>query len=554
MTSMANRAQRRHGVPVADLTKANPAERLKLPGGSIAKTDGVVVAYPHPVGEVGARFHTCLIDLLVYDSNGAMKDIDGRMTRVGGKGHVTRFGGHMPLSSGANIVTARNRIVRAFLDDFPTKPEWLWFIDADMTFQSDILDTLLESADAAERPIMGGLCFALMKGEAQEIVPTLYGFTSETMPKMVRYNAYPVDQLVQVVGTGAACLLVHRRVFETIRDARWGQEDADKYAEQSGGQPFPYPLGALKFPPPWPFFAETVTGQNWGDSMSEDLTFCLRAAQCGFPIHVDTRAKTGHVKPIVIDEEAFFKALPGQEEPAPAYVTIPVKGHHDMTQDLLDQLVEQGGWEEVFIFDNASDSDPVPEAWSKLDGVNVIAAEGKTVYQMWNMGIRESIARSTRCDVAILNNDLVLGDEFIARLSTGLRCHPSLISVCGNYDKRDFPEAVQACQGIAAGREDGTGGWAGFAFMVRGEVFQAGLPLFDEQFELWYADNDFILNIERGGGVYGIVKNAAVEHIGGGSKTSGDGVKRLATLELEAMAERDRIRFDAKWSLERASA
>lgn len=549
---MGNRQQRRHGVPVADLTVANTPQRLQR---GLGGSPGVVIAYPHPVGEVSARFHTSLVDLLVFDSNGAMVERNGKPTKIGGQGHVTRHGGHMPMSSGANIVTARNKIVRAFLDDFPSKPEWLWFIDADMTFEPNILELLLESADAKERPIMGGLCFALMKGEAQEIVPTLYGFTSDAMPKMIRYNGYPQDQVVQVVGTGAACLLIHRSVLETMRDSRWDESDAELFAKSNPGAPFPYQLGSLRYPPPWPFFQETVTGANWGDSMSEDLTFCLRAAQCGFPVHVDTRAKTGHVKPMVIDEEAFFKALPGEEEPAPTFVVIPVKGKRDLTQALLDQIEAQGGYEKVFVFDNGAGTDDEflsRGEWSD-EWLTVIPSAGKTIHEMWNAGIRQSIATKTRCNIAILNNDLILGDNFLDELAKGLRCHPQLIAVCGNYDNREFPETVQAVQGVAAGREDGTGGFAGFQFMIKGEAFQAGLPMFDEQFEFWYGDNDFLLNIEKGGGVYGIVRDAHVVHIDGGSKTAGDGTSRLATQELRDAVERDRVKFEKKWKLEAVS-
>jgi hypothetical protein len=427
----------------------------------------------------------------------------------------------------------------------------LWFIDADMTFEPNILEVLLESADPVERPIMGGLCFALMKGEAQEIVPTLYGFTSDAMPKMIRYNAYPTDQVVQVVGTGAACLLIHRTVLEAMRDARWSDEDVEAFQAQYGPDAqFPYQLGQLKYPPPWPFFQETVTGSNWGDSMSEDLTFCLRAAQCGFPTHVDTRAKTGHVKPVVIDETEFFKNLPGEEESAPTFVVIPVKGNHKMTGDLIGQLCEQGGFEKLFIFDNAAGTAEAIPGTISDSRIEVIPAAGKSIHQMWNDGIRQSIATKTRCNIAILNNDLILGDDFLDEMAKGLRCHPQLVAVSANYDDRDFPETVQAVQGIAAGREDGTGGFAGFAFMVKGEAFQAGLPMFDEQFELWYGDNDFLLNIEKAGGVYGIVRDAHCVHIDGGSNTSGDGKKRLATPELEKMVERDRIKFEKKWRLE----
>ncbi len=568
---MANRAQRRHGVPVANMVTAPPGVKVGKDGFGHLSDDqlfdaikqmqivydqrrwkgGVVIAYPHPVGDVGARFHTSLIDLLMVDANGGRHVVGDATKVVAGAGRVTRHGGHMPMSSGANIVTARNKIVRAFLDDFPSKPEWLWFIDADMTFEPNILELLLESADPVERPIMGGLCFALMKGEAQEIVPTIYGFTSDALPKMVRYNAYPPDQVVQCVATGAACLLIHRSVLEGMRDARWSDADVESFQAQYGPDAqFPYQLGALKYPPPWPFFQETVTGSNWGDSMSEDLTFCLRAAQCGFPTHVDTRAKTGHVKPIVIDEEAFFKALPGEEEPAPTFVVIPVKGKHDLTRDLLEQLHEQGGYDQIFIFDNGAHDDPVPTDFLAYKNLTVIPSAGKTIHQMWNAGINEALNRARRCNIAILNNDLILGDDFLEQMAKGLRCHPQLISVSANYDKRDCPEFVQAVKGVAAGRDDGTGGWAGFAFMIRGEAFEAGLPKFDEQFELWYGDNDFVLNIDRMGGVYGIVRDAHVEHIGGGSNTSGDGMKRLATPELEAMVERDRVKFEKKWRLE----
>jgi hypothetical protein len=96
---------------------------------------------------------------------------------------------------------------------------------------------------------------------------------------------------------------------------------------------------------------------------------------------------------------------------------------------------------------------------------------------------------------------------------------------------------------------DGTGGLAGFAFMVKGELFDHGLPLFWEELELWYGDNDFAANVESLGGMLGIVKHTTVEHIDGGSKTAGDGKKRLRSPELEAMAARDRVRFEEKWSV-----
>jgi GT2 family glycosyltransferase len=515
--SSPSRAQRRHPE------RHEPSSVLG------AKSGGVVIAYPHPVGEVGARFHQSLVDLLVRDAYT--------------NHHVV---GHMPISSGANITTARNKIVREFLSGYPSNPEWLWFVDADMVFADDTLDRLLASADKDKRPIMGGLCFALLKGNAQEIVPTLYGFSQAQT--MVRYNGFPENQIIQVVGTGGACLLIHRGVLEAIGSARWTDERVAALKEQTGQDASPL-LGQPVFDAAAPWFREEITGPNWGDIRSEDLTFCIRAGQMGFPVFVDTSIEIGHVKPVVIDKAAFYKALPGEEEPAPTYVVIPVKGKWDeFTLPLMKQIVEQGGYDKVFIFDNASGTDDaVPEeaAHSGLC-VEVIPAAGKTIHEMWNMGIRQSLATSQRCNIVVLNNDLILGDDFLNQLTKGLRSHPSLASVSANYDNRKMVELVQAVKGIAAGREDGTGGWAGFAFAVRGEIFTAGCPMFDEQFELWYGDNDFLLNLEKAEATYGIVRDAHVTHIGGGSNTSGDGKGKRLTPELEAVVEQDRVKFEKK--------
>lgn len=514
---MANRQQRRAAARAGTSLISQAA-------------DDVAIAYLHPGSGVGAAFSRSLIQLQAFDLRGA-RTPDGR--HLGGGGH---FGYHLPLESGANIVSARNMIVRQFLDQ--TEADWLWMIDADMSFGADTLDRLLAAADPRERPILGGLCFARIRGEAQEIVPTIYSLNADG--EMVRWHNYPTDEVVRVAGTGAACLLVHRRVFQTMLDATVTEE----VAAETG-----IPAGTTRFPPPWPWFAETITGRDWGRSMSEDLTFCLRAQSCDFPVYVDTSIQIGHTKPMEIDAALYRLHLPPAEEPAPTYVVIPVKGKQHFTEALIDQLGQQAGtFDHCFIYDNAAGTaDALDAVYSdRWPWLTVIPAAGLNIHEMWNLGIKEALNRDPRCNIAILNNDLELGDDFLAELATGLRAHPSIAAVCGNYDNRQMVEKVQAVRGIAAGREDGTGGFAGFAFMVRGELFAAGFPLFDEQFELWYGDSDFVRNLDTLGASYGIVRDAKVKHIGGGSQTSGDGTDRLATAELKAMVARDRERFEQK--------
>lgn len=514
------------------------AARQPAPQGA---QDEVAIGYLHPSDAISPAFSKSLIGLQTYDMVGA-ETPDG--TRVGG---ARRLRYHLPLESGANIVSARNLLVRGFLS---TDAEWLWMVDSDMEFHPQTLDMLLASADKDERPIVGGLCFAYLKGEAQQIVPTVYSFNAAG--EMVRWNGYPEDQLFQVGGTGAACLLVHRRVFEEMATATVDEE----LAKATGA-----PAGALKYPPPWPWFAETITGHEWGKSASEDLTFCMRAGMCGFPIYVDSRIKIGHQKPFVIDEEMYRRYQPQAEPPAPTYVVIPVKGKFEYTESILKQLGEQGGFEHCFVYDNADSatgnvsdvhSGIIPHLQNR-DRFSVIPAAGLGIHEMWNLGIKEAIKRDPRCNIAILNNDLELGPNFLAEMAKGLRAHPSVGAVSGNYDNRECAEIVQAVKGICAGRYDGTGGFAGFAFMIRSElVATLGGQVFDEQFRLWYGDNDLCLRLDALDITYGIVRDAHVVHIDGGSKTSGENPYQLHPDILE-IVEEDRRRFEKKWAIEKAT-
>lgn len=223
-------------------------------------TDKVVVAYCHP-GHVTAHFHESLLNLIVADAAGPRRIVDG--------------GGRLGYQSSANISDARNEAVRTFLTG---DADWLFIIDTDMVFDPDTLERLLDSAKTANAPIMGGLCFGIEDGL---LFPTLYdlGGTVEQV-EFLRYTSYP-DGVLQVFGTGAACLLVHREVFEKI-----------------AAQP---PSGLFSAVFPW--FQEREFS---GASMGEDLCFCLRANTLGIPVMVDTTVKVGHVKTHVLIAEQFL--------------------------------------------------------------------------------------------------------------------------------------------------------------------------------------------------------------------------------------------------------
>jgi GT2 family glycosyltransferase len=210
-----------------------------------------VVGYVHG-GSVRAEFAASMIEMVMTCA--------------------TRIDTVLTLGSGPNISTPRNKIA----DDFLTaqKAPWLWMVDTDMVFAPDALDRLIEAADPAERPILGGLCYSQNDG-ATDPYPTMYEMSRNDAGVLAfgRLATWPEDQPVRVSATGAACLLMHRRALEKIA-ATSGDEAAPWFRESAIGAPL-----AL---------------------MGEDLTFCLRAGLAGLPVHVHTGVQIGHMKPVML--------------------------------------------------------------------------------------------------------------------------------------------------------------------------------------------------------------------------------------------------------------
>lgn len=229
----------------------------------------VVVAYLHP-STVHAGFMNSMMDLIMYDVATYRRIVDG--------------GGRLAFQAGANLSAPRNDVVRKFLEY--NQADWLFMIDSDMVFQPDTVERLLEHADPEKAPIVGGLCFAL--NDKGDIIPTLFGLDGDPDDlenlENVRFEMWPMDTMYQVVATGAACLLVHRSVFERMRD-------------------FDHPRGAKGFNDAFPWFQEL---EHAGRPVSEDIAFCWRAGLLEIPVYVNTAVHIGHVKDRLLTMESYF--------------------------------------------------------------------------------------------------------------------------------------------------------------------------------------------------------------------------------------------------------
>jgi len=228
----------------------------------------VVVGYLTP-GKVHSGFMESLLDLIVYD-------VAFHRRIVGG-------GGRLAVQAGANLSGPRNSLVRRFLEY--GKADWMLMLDDDMTFKPDLLERLLEFADPEDAPVVGGLCFGF--DDKANIQPTLFGLVGdESSPQVIRYHEWPPDAMFQVAATGTACLLIHKTVFERLRDIQLPQRN-----------------GRPGFNDAFPWFQET---EHDGGPVSEDITFCWRVGLAGIPIYVNTAVQLGHIKDRELTMDAYF--------------------------------------------------------------------------------------------------------------------------------------------------------------------------------------------------------------------------------------------------------
>lgn len=225
---------------------------------------GVQIAYMHG-SRVSHSWHQSMMHLLAYDKSIGQNQINAMPFAVS-------------CSGPHGLVEGRNMAVAHFLDK--TTQEWLMFIDTDMGFRPDALDVLLFAADPDARPVVGGLCFAMKHagpdgkgGFHVRPIPTLFmwGRTPDQGFGFVSRFRYPPNSAVQVAGTGAAFLLMHRSALERVRD-----QFGDTWFE--------------------------LIQYDDGTRISEDLSFCYRLGELKVPVFVHTGVQISHHKEVWLDE------------------------------------------------------------------------------------------------------------------------------------------------------------------------------------------------------------------------------------------------------------
>lgn len=153
--------------------------------------------------------------------------------------------------TGANRGRSRDSLVQACLDD---GFEWIFFIDDDQAFGSDVVTRLLSH----NQPVVS----ALIVQRGAPFLPTAYVAKVDGRYMPLDLRSIVGDALVPCAGVGSGGLLVRSEVFMRLGSDR-----------------------------PWFLYTEEY---------GEDLYFSDRLNEAGIPIYVDTGCKLGHIIPSAV--------------------------------------------------------------------------------------------------------------------------------------------------------------------------------------------------------------------------------------------------------------
>lgn len=483
----------------------------------------VAVAYVHEDRLDYSFFHSFL-QLLGYDAGNA-----GRVWRGG---FVARRG------TTGDLAAARNGGVVDFLDG---DAEWLWWVDTDMGFEPDTIDRLLEAADPAQRPVVGALCFAQREDESDGVGgyrpvawPVVMDWTVEAGRGgfQIRWD-YPRNVVTRVHGTGSACVLIHRTVFERIRDEYEALQRAAGMRKDGD--------------PRWDQWYSRVTNPTTGELVGEDLSFCLRLMRVEIPVHVHTGVQTTHRKNVWLQEQDYWRqrALsPAPEEVAntppearevPRYAIVPTHNRPERLLSLVSSLGRQV--DTIVVLDNASVPPVDAGALRKAAGVAVHVLyepeQPPHLSRYWNVmfdlvSTLAGAAGQERWDVGVFNDDAIVPSGWFDMVSAGLRGHATAtvghtatvpVHQAELVDAYPYPRAKRMCP---------------WAFVVRGETQLRA----DESMRWWYFDDDFNRQAIDAGGVLAVPGPLVI---------NANAVQSTVGV-LAEQAEKDRAMFEAKWA------
>lgn len=156
------------------------------------------------------------------------------------------------------IYDARNQLAAQALK---AQADYILWLDSDMIVPPDVIPRMLKHMEDG-KDFVSGIYFR----RRAPFAPVLYSRIDRE--GHADFNDYPEDTVFEIAGAGFGCCMTRVSMLEDI---------------------------ALNFKD-WftPF-------NNYG----EDLSFCLRALECGYKLYCDSTIKCGHIGTVVVDESVY---------------------------------------------------------------------------------------------------------------------------------------------------------------------------------------------------------------------------------------------------------
>ena len=167
------------------------------------------------------------------------------------------------IESGSLVYKSRDTLAERAINEGADYTLW---IDSDMVFPDTLLIDMLE--DMKGRDMVTGVCHMRRPPYKPCIWKKLKRGLTPEENQIEGYDDYQRDGIFEVDGCGFACVMVRTGVIEKV---------INRYHEAFA---------------PLPGFGE-------------DISFCIRARNCGFDIHCDPRLQIGHIGEIIVTDETF---------------------------------------------------------------------------------------------------------------------------------------------------------------------------------------------------------------------------------------------------------
>lgn len=165
-----------------------------------------------------------------------------------------------------------------------------------------------------------------------------------------------------------------------------------------------------------------------------------------------------------------------------ASVVIPTKSNLTGLQSLVKQLMTDKKVCRVIVVADGK------ETYEKLDFLPAVVTKvyvenGAGIHKMWNIGLGLSEFGS---HVFFVNDDVSLKDNCVSDLVAALDKDPTIGLISPQYAQVQLSNETES-RTTCRGRYDGTGGMAGFAMMLAGDLAQ--YFAFNEDMKWWYGDD-----------------------------------------------------------------